>query len=89
MAFAEGHAGSSTTRKRHRPQEDRPILILTRKIGETLHIGDGIKVTVTAIKGNQVRIGIDAERDVPVVRDELMPQDKQVGVLPRLKAVSA
>jgi carbon storage regulator len=59
------------------------MLILTRRIGETLHIGDGIKVTVTAIKGNQVRIGIDAAPDVKVMRDELMPPDRQVGVLPR------
>ena len=49
------------------------MLILTRRIGETLHIGDGIKVTVTGIKGNQVRIGIDADPDVKVLRDELLP----------------
>lgn len=65
------------------------MLILTRKIGETLHIGDGIKVTVTGIKGNQVRIGIDAGQDVKVLRDELMPEGQRVGVLPMLKAVSA
>lgn len=65
------------------------MLILTRRIGETLHIGDGIKVTVTGIKGNQVRIGIDADPDVKVLRDELMPEKQRVGVLPMLKAVSA
>lgn len=65
------------------------MLILSRRIGETLHIGDGIKVTVIGIKGNQVRIGIDAGQDVKILRDELLPKDQQVGVLPMLKAVSA
>ncbi|MBF0128006.1 MAG: carbon storage regulator CsrA, partial [Magnetococcales bacterium] len=40
------------------------MLILTRRIGESLNIGDEIKITLLGIKGNQVRIGIDAPRNV-------------------------
>lgn len=47
------------------------ILILTRRVGETLNIGDDIKVTVLGLKGNQVRIGIEAPKDVAVYREEI------------------
>lgn len=47
------------------------MLILTRRINETLNIGDEVQVTVLGIKGNQVRIGINAPRDVPVHREEI------------------
>ena len=48
------------------------MLILTRKPGESLIIGEDIKVTIFSVKGNQVRIGIDAPKDVHIVRDELL-----------------
>lgn len=48
------------------------MLILTRRIGETLQIGDQITVAVVAINGNQVRVGIDAPNDVKVMREELL-----------------
>jgi carbon storage regulator len=47
------------------------LLILTRRTGETLNIGDNVQVTVLGIKGNQVRIGINAPKDVPVHREEI------------------
>lgn len=47
------------------------MLILTRKVGETLRIGNDISVSVLGIKGNQVRIGIDAPKDVSVHREEI------------------
>ena len=47
------------------------MLILTRRVGEMLKIGDNIEVTVLGVKGNQVRIGINAPKDVVVNREEI------------------
>ena len=47
------------------------MLILTRRVGEKLIIGEDVTVTVLGVKGNQIRIGIDAPRDVPVNREEV------------------
>jgi carbon storage regulator len=47
------------------------MLILTRRVGETLRIGDDVSLTVLAIHGNQVRIGINAPKTVPVHREEI------------------
>lgn len=47
------------------------MLILTRRVGETLMIGDEVSVTVLGIKGNQVRIGVKAPKDVSVHREEI------------------
>ena len=52
------------------------MLILTRKVGETLTIGDNIEVTVLEVRGGQVRIGVNAPRDVVVNRKEILTRLK-------------
>ncbi|MBM5404294.1 carbon storage regulator CsrA [Vibrio parahaemolyticus] len=47
------------------------MLILTRRVGETLMIGDEVTVTVLGVKGNQVRIGVNALKEVSVHREEI------------------
>ena len=59
------------------------MLILTRRVGETLVIGDDVIVTVLGVKGNQVRLGVNAPRDLPVHREEIyerIQQEKQAAV---------
>jgi carbon storage regulator len=53
------------------------MLILTRRVGETLMIGDAVSVTVLGVKGNQVRIGINAPKDVAVHREEIYQRIKR------------
>ena len=57
------------------------MLILTRRIGETLMIGDEVTITVLGVKGNQVRLGVNAPRDVAVHREEIYEkiQDEKNG----------
>ncbi len=47
------------------------MLVLTRRLGETLVIGDNVRITVLGINGNQIKVGIDAPKDVSVDREEV------------------
>lgn len=51
------------------------MLVLSRKINESIHIGQGVTVTVTRISGNRVTLGVTAPNDVKIIRSELKPFD--------------
>ena len=53
------------------------MLILTRRVGETVMIGDEVAVTVLGVKGNQVRIGVNAPKNVSVHREEIYERIKK------------
>jgi carbon storage regulator len=55
------------------------MLILTRRVGETLMIGGDVAITVLGVKGNQVRIGVKAPKDVAVHREEIFEKIKHEG----------
>jgi len=55
------------------------MLILTRRVGESLMVGDDITITVLGVKGNQVRIGVNAPKDVAVHREEIFNRIHEAG----------
>ena len=60
------------------------MLILPRRVGEVITIGDDVKVTVLGVKGNQVRVGIDAPKEVLVHREEIYKRvkaEREVGIV--------
>ena len=61
----------------YRGTEDQQMLILTRRVGETVMIGDEVTITVLGVKGNQVRIGINAPKHVAVHREEIYERIKR------------
>jgi carbon storage regulator len=58
--------------------KESAMLILTRREGETLLIGDNIEVTVLAVNGSQVRIGIEAPREVTILREEVAERQREL-----------
>ena len=50
------------------------MLVLSRKLGEKIMIGDDIEITVSRIDGNRIRLGIEAPRDTPILRGEISPK---------------
>ena len=54
------------------------MLILTRKVGESVLIGDDISITVLSVRGNQVKLGVEAPKEVSVHREEIYQRIKQM-----------
>jgi carbon storage regulator len=52
-------------------KEGFPMLIVTRRVGETVMIGDNVTVTILGVKGNQIRVGVNAPKEVAVHREEV------------------
>lgn len=66
------------SRSQARGEED-DMLILTRRIGETVMVGDDVSITVLGVKGNQVRLGINAPKSIAVHREEIYERIKNEG----------
>ncbi len=65
------------------------MLILTRKPGESIYIGDQIKITIVELKGNQIRVGVDAPKELRIYREEIylqiLEENKQAALTPGVK----
>jgi carbon storage regulator len=68
---------SDPTDNPHQDFKERILLILTRRVNESLMVGEQVTVKVLAVKGNHVRIGIDAPKDVRVHREEIYNRVQQ------------
>jgi carbon storage regulator len=74
---AEGSNGLKSSDVRSNAGQENFMLILTRRVGETVMIGNDVTVTVLGVKGNQVRVGVNAPRDVAVHREEIFERIKR------------
>jgi carbon storage regulator len=70
-------AGTGVRHNQGQAGQETGMLILTRRVGETVMIGNDVTVTVLGVKGNQVRIGVNAPRDVAVHREEIFERIKR------------
>ena len=82
MATGAGLPGRSHSRKETSPRQDAgedegTMLLLTRKLGENIRIGDDVKITIVEVKGNHVKLGIDAPPSVKVHREEIYERIQQ------------
>ncbi|MFI4874758.1 MAG: carbon storage regulator [Blastopirellula sp. JB062] len=69
------------------------MLILSRKIGETIHVGENVTIVINRISGNRVTVGIDAPNQVRILRGEVLepedvPPSEQMGTTPRHEMLS-
>src|SRR5580692_5511671 len=76
--MAQNHSRMAAARRK---QEGTAMLVLSRKLGERICIGDNICITVVDIDRGKIRLGIEAPREVPVFRQELLPADKSPAAL--------
>jgi carbon storage regulator len=58
-------------------RKEQTMLILTRRVGETVMIGDSVTVTILGVKGNQVRVGVNAPKEIAVHREEIYERIKR------------
>ena len=65
------------------------MLVLSRKLGEKIFIGENICITVVDIDRGKIRIGIEAPRDVPIFRQELLPLAQQTAMTPAVQKLAA
>jgi carbon storage regulator len=82
-AHVTGRRKRRATLRSESKEQGRPMLILTRRVGETLMIGNEITVTVLDVRGNQVRLGIAAPKEVPVHREEVYVRLQEENARPR------